>query len=258
MLGQPVRRNVINVCADTESSFEINIKLVQGDKDVGVLSEFDITKCDVLALRKLGFIPWTDVLGARRGTKNVLAVLGVGNPPDLGTVKDGVGPCANVERESLFVNVGCCGAEAPAPRFIEVEGIEEDDDLGRCNEGTLKVDAHIAWGFGTNYEVALVLAAQDIQVGGSEVERIEDTAIDLGIEPSGNMINGGILLKILNRALDTDVPLVVDIQLTQAVRETRRGNIWMGEADCSGGVRLGVIPSTDGLRVSNEETVDMI
>jgi hypothetical protein len=249
MPGQSSLRNVINVRVETEIGLAIKVELVPSHENVRRLPELSVSKADTFAVLELGLIPRSHILRIDRGAKDVLAVFGIGDPAYLRGIKGRVRPRLNVEREAVYIDVGGGCLETPIFAAIEIEEIEENDDFGRGNERALKVDAHGGGGCGVRIQVAVVLAGQELQVGRSKIERVNDAAVKNGVGPRGDMVDTRSFGDVLDRRFDTNVGFSVFIELTDPMGKTRRGDEWTREGDLTIGVRLRLVPRADTLGV---------
>ena len=79
---------------------------------------------------------------------NVLVVLWIGDSASPGKVQHCVSPGLDVECEPVHVNIAGAHAEVPVELLVKVDMVQENDDLWRCHEPALKVDAHGLWACG--------------------------------------------------------------------------------------------------------------
>src|SRR6266702_1818466 len=87
-------------------------------------------------------ITGTNIHRTNRCAEDALAILWIGNPASTRAVEDSVRPSLDIERESVHVDVTSSGNDAPVAVLVEFNAVEEDDNLGRSDERTLKVNAH--------------------------------------------------------------------------------------------------------------------
>jgi len=81
MPDQTGRGDAINPSVDAKIGFAINVDGVQGNEDGGFLEEFARIKCDFLTVFELKLTVNTrNIRRSDRCTKNVLAILWIGNP----------------------------------------------------------------------------------------------------------------------------------------------------------------------------------
>jgi len=245
MPGQSFLSDVIDIRLETEIGYAADVKRVPSHENVRVLPELDVSKPNTFALFEFGPVPRSNFLRIDRGAEDVRAVLGIGNPTCRGGIKDRVTPRLNVERESGIVNVSGGGLETPVVAFIEINQVEEDDDFGRGEEWALKVNAR----GGRVLGVAGVLAGQELQVGRSEIERVNNAAVKSSVGPRGDVVDTRSPGDVLNRRFDTDVGAFVFIELTDPMGKTRREDERTGEFDLSRGIRLRFIPKADALGI---------
>ena len=83
-------RDVVDVGVDAKIGFAIDVEIIQGDKDGRFLEEFDRSKWDFLTVLELRLVPGTNIHGTNRCTKDVLAILRIGDPASLRAVEDSV------------------------------------------------------------------------------------------------------------------------------------------------------------------------
>ena len=245
MPGQSFLSDFIDVCIETEVGCAADVERVPSHENVRFLPELDVSKANTLAMFELGLVPRPNFLRINRGAEDVLTVLGIGNPTRLSGIKDRVTPRLDVERESGFVYVGGGGLQTPVVIFVEIDLVEEDDDFGRGEERALKVDAS----GGRVLGVVDVLAVQELQVGGSKIERVDNATVKNSVGPRSDVVDTRSLGDVFNRRFDTDVGAFVYIELTDPMGKTRREYEWTREFDLSKGVRLRLIPLADALGV---------
>jgi len=245
MPGQSFLSNPIDVCIETEVGCATDVERVPSYENVRVLPELDVSKANAFAMFELGLVPRPNFLRIDRGAEDVSTVLGIGNPTRLSEKKDRVTPRIDVERESGVVYVSGGRLETPVAIFVEVDHVEEDDDFGRGEERALKVDAS----GGRARGVAGMFAGQELQVGRSKIERVDNATVKGSVGPRGDMVDTRSLGDVFNRRFDTDVGAFVYIELTDPMGKTRREDEWTREFDLSKGVRLRLIPLADALGV---------
>lgn len=222
--GQSTLSDIINVGLETEIGPAINVELVQSHENVWLLPEVSVFKADTLVLLELRLVPRSNILRIDRGAKDVLAIFGIGDPTCLRGIKYRVTPRLDIEREPIYIDVAGGCFETPVVVLVEIDVVEEDDDLRRGNERALKVDAHGGRGVGVRNQVANVLSGQELQVGRSKVERINNAAVKSSVSPRGDVVDTRSIGDVLNRCFDTDVGAFVYIELTDSVGKARRGD----------------------------------
>jgi len=79
-----------------------------------------------------------------------------------------------MECESVRVDVSSCSFETPGVVLVKVNTIEENNDLGRCDEWALEVDAHRGGVIGIHPEVVHMFTSEEIQIAGCECEHMND------------------------------------------------------------------------------------
>ena len=142
MPDQSTLTDVTDVRAEAEIGSAVEVELVQSHKNVQVLAELGVSKADTFALLELGLVPRSNILRIDRGAKNVLAVFGIGDPTCLRGIKDCVTPRLDVDRESVFIDVGGGCIETPVVPAVKIDEVEEGEDIGRGNERALEINAH--------------------------------------------------------------------------------------------------------------------
>jgi len=245
MPGQSFLSDIIDVRIETEIGYVADVERVPSHENVWVLPELDVSKANTFALFEFGLVPRSNFLCIDRGAEDVRAVLGIGNPTCRGGIKDRVTPRLDVEGESGCVYVSGSGLETPVAVFIEIELVEKDDDFRRGEERALKVNAD----GGRVLGLAGVLAGQELQVGRSEIERVNNATVKNSVGPRGDMVDTRRPGDVLNRRFDTDVGAFVFIELTDPMGKTRREDERTGEFDLSRGIRLRFIPKADALGI---------
>src|SRR6266702_1676521 len=140
-------------------------------------------------------IAGTNIHRTNRCAKDVLAILWIGNPASPRAVEDSVRPSLDIERESVHVDITSSGNDAPVAVLVEFNAVEEDDDLGRSDERTLKVNAHGGGSMRVLREVAHVFTSEEIQISGCEGEHILDASVENGTIPGDDAAVGPILCE---------------------------------------------------------------
>jgi len=80
-------------------------------------------------------------------------------------------------------------------------------------------------GLGVRVQVADVLAGQELQVGRSKIERVNNAAVKSSVGPRGDAVGTRCLGDVLDRCFDTDVGAFVYIELTDPMGKTWRGDV---------------------------------
>jgi hypothetical protein len=62
----------------------------------------------------------------------------IGDPTRLRSIKDGVCPSLDAERESIRIDIGSGRFATPALALVEMDVVQKDDNLGRGNKLTLR------------------------------------------------------------------------------------------------------------------------
>ena len=131
MPGQSLLSDIIGIHFETEIGPTVDVEHIPSHENVWILPKLNVTKADTFTLFKLGLVPGSNFLCIDRSAKYVWFVLGIGDPSCLCSIKDGVIPRLNVEREPVDVYVCGSGFETPVAAFVEIDVVEEDNDLRR-------------------------------------------------------------------------------------------------------------------------------
>jgi len=159
----------------------------------------------------------------------VLAVRWIGDPAGLATAEyGGVRPLKS-EREPSWVNFAGSSAQPDANagvclsliRVGDVEEIEKDDHFGAGDEPPFKIDTYgggLKWGVMVSRGKTM-LAGEEVYIGGSKVERADNSPLKDGVVPCRDTINGGVILDVCDGRLCANVALDnVKVEVAKAVR----------------------------------------
>ena len=179
------------------------------------------------------------------------SILRIGDPSHPSGIKNGIAPRLNIERESFFVDAGCTGSQTPVPPLVKVDEPEEDDNFWRGDEWTLEVNTGGGRIPRICKQVAGMLAVLKLQIGRSQIQRVDNATVESGIMPGIDMADSRCLSDVIDGRLNANVSIRGYIELLNPVREARRGYEWTLEADLNEGVVLGLVQNANGIKFAN-------
>ena len=170
MPSQSLLGDMINKGRQTEVVSAAKIKLIQGNEDIGIFPELNVSEANGFAGLGLWCLPRSNFRCVDRGAEYMCSVLRIGNPSHPSGIKDGIIPRLDVERESFFVDAGCTSFQTSVPSLVKVDEVEKDDDFRRGNEWTLEVDTGGGRILRICSQAAGMLAVLKLQVGRSQIQ----------------------------------------------------------------------------------------
>ena len=170
MPSQSLLGDLIDEGRQTEVVSATKIKHIQGNEDIRIFPKLNVSEADGFVVLALWLVPRSNLLCVDRGAEYMCFILRIGDPSRLGSIKDGIAPRLDIERESLLVDAGCTGFQTPVPPLVKVDEVKEDDDFWRGDEWALKVDTSGGGILRIRNQVAGMLAVLKLQVGRSQIQ----------------------------------------------------------------------------------------
>lgn len=159
----------------------------------------------------------------------MLAVCWIGDPAGLATAEDGGVRPFKSEREPSWVNFAGSNAQPDASvgvwlsmiRVGDVEEIEKDDNFGTGDEPPFKIDT-----YGGSLKRGdmvcrgeTMLACEEVYIGGSKVERADNSVLKYGVVPCRDAIDGRPILDVCDGRPCANVALdSANVEAAKAVR----------------------------------------